>query len=271
MSQAFLTLVCAALAGLAVLAVVRLLRGRDDDLGSMYDLHPGARFAHRWGFTDTRFEFDGPRTVRVTGKRYPLCGYRMPHFVDFAEEVLGVPFGPEHMATEIGDKEVSPSRAGQPLLAALGQRLRANQVSLADPDRLVHSHGQLSVDEIYRLLYRGPLPRCVDLVLYPESEEDVRAIVQLAAQHDLCLVPYGGGTNVSAALACPVDEPRAIASVDMRRLSHIRWLDAENLSACVEAGVSGMDLERELASRGYTSGHDPDSVELSTLGGWIST
>ncbi|MFH1570103.1 MAG: FAD-binding oxidoreductase, partial [Gemmatimonadota bacterium] len=151
------------------------------------------------------------------------------------------------------------------------QRLRANQVSLADPDRLVHSHGQLSVDEIYRLLYRGPLPRCVDLVLYPETEEDVRAIVEVAGECDLCLVPYGGGTNVSAALACPLDEPRAIASVDMRRLSHIRWLDAENLSACVEAGISGMDLERELASRGYTSGHDPDSVELSTLGGWIST
>ncbi|MEC8931563.1 MAG: FAD-binding oxidoreductase, partial [Candidatus Latescibacterota bacterium] len=38
-----------------------------------------------------------------------------------------------------------------------------------------------------------------------------------------------------------------------------------------EAGINGKELERELEARGYTTGHDPDSVELSTLGGWIAT
>jgi len=41
--------------------------------------------------------------------------------------------------------------------------------------------------------------------------------------------------------------------------------------ACVEAGVIGIDLERELAQSGVMMGHEPDSVEFSTLGGWIST
>jgi len=85
------------------------------------------------------------------------------------------------------------------------------------------------------------------------------------------LVPYGGGTNVSGALALPVDEKRMIASVDMGRMARILWVDEENMQACVQAGIRGMDLERELLARGYTSGHDPDSVELSTLGGWIAT
>ncbi|NBT51923.1 MAG: FAD-binding oxidoreductase, partial [Marivivens sp.] len=78
-------------------------------------------------------------------------------------------------------------------------------------------------------------------------------------------------TNVSGSLTLRRDEERPIASVDMSRMNRILSLDEENLLACIEAGICGRDLERELAARGYTSGHDPDSVELSTLGGWIST
>ena len=84
-------------------------------------------------------------------------------------------------------------------------------------------------------------------------------------------MPYGGGTNVSGALSLPPGEGRPIASVDMGRMNRILWLDEENLQACVEAGITGKELERLLGERGYTSGHDPDSVELSTLGGWIAT
>jgi alkyldihydroxyacetonephosphate synthase len=32
-----------------------------------------------------------------------------------------------------------------------------------------------------------------------------------------------------------------------------------------------MQLEEELNRQGFTSGHEPDSIELSTLGGWIAT
>ena len=271
MSPTLLAVLLFALAVAAILALRRLVRPRDDDLGSFYDMTRGERFTHRWGFTDTQFEFAGPRQVRVTGSRYPLCGYVMPRFIDFAEEVLEVPFGPEYVAREIEDKQVAPSRAEEQVLTALGQRLRPEQVSVEDQDRLVHSHGQLSVDEIYRLLYKGPLARLADVVVYPENEDDVRAIVEVAAERDLCLVPYGGGSNVSGALLCPAEEERVILSVDMRRMDRILWLDEDNLQASVEAGIYGMDLERELDTLGYTSGHDPDSVELSTLGGWIST
>lgn len=30
-------------------------------------------------------------------------------------------------------------------------------------------------------------------------------------------------------------------------------------------------MERELKLRGFVSGHEPDSHEFSTLGGWVST
>ena len=62
-----------------------------------------------------------------------------------------------------------------------------------------------------------------------------------------------------------------IVSVDMSRMNQIRWVDKENNMACIGAGISGQDLERDLKKYGVCSGHEPDSSEFSTLGGWIST
>ena len=238
---------------------------------SVYDPSDGEIHPHKWGYADTRFEFESRTSVRLTGNRYLLAGYSMPYLVPFVEEMLEVPINPDEMTVEKEDRDVPSSLADPVLVAAFREILSDERVSLEDQDRLVHSHGQLSVGEIYRLLYYGSLDRVVDLVLYPESEEEVRAIVQVAEERDLCLVPFGGGTNVSGALALPKVENRQFASVDMRRMNKILWLDEENAQACIEAGISGKELERELDARGYTSGHDPDSIEFSTLGGWIAT
>jgi len=264
-----------ALAAIIVLAaaIVLVARARrpSGELDAYYDMSEGERYPHRWGYTDTRFEFDDHGSVRVTGDRYPLSGFSMPNFIPFAEEVLGVPVSPEEVVPELEDRVVSEATIDAAFLAGVKAALDDDQICADDEDRLIHSHGQLSVDEIYRLLYEAPLARVVDVVLYPKGEEDVRAIVALAHEHDVCLIPYGGGTNVSAALTCPAEERRTIASVDMRRMDRILWVDEQNLQACVEAGISGKQLEKKLDARGYTSGHDPDSVELATLGGWIST
>ena len=59
----------------------RLQAGQDSDF--FYDLSEGERYSHKWGYSDTRFEFEDPRTVRVTGSRYPLAGYSMPYLIPF--------------------------------------------------------------------------------------------------------------------------------------------------------------------------------------------
>lgn len=43
------------------------------------------------------------------------------------------------------------------------------------------------------------------------------------------------------------------------------------MTACIEAGIQGKVLMEKLAAMGLTMGHEPDSGEFSTLGGWIST
>jgi alkyldihydroxyacetonephosphate synthase len=236
-----------------------------------YDLSEGERYPHRWGYKDTRFDFDGPKSVRVTGSRYPLSGYSMPNFIPFLEEVLDITIDPGDASEEIEEKEVPEPKINEGFLADIKSVFKPDQVSTDGKDRLIHSHGQLSVDEIYKVLYGDPFERVVDAVVYPRSETEIRKIVEGAQTNDVCIVPYGGGTNVSGALACPPDEKRMIVSVDMRLMDQIVWLDEENHIACVEAGITGKQLEIELQKRGYTSGHDPDSIELATLGGWIAT
>ena len=66
-------------------------------------------------------------------------------------------------------------------------------------------------------------------------------------------------------------EKRMVVSVDMTRMNKIKWVDTSNNLACIEAGIIGQDLETKLKGYGVCTGHEPDSVEFSSLGGWIST
>jgi alkyldihydroxyacetonephosphate synthase len=236
-----------------------------------YDSAEGDRHEHGWGYRDTRFVFTGPRTVHVTGRRYPIAGYPMPHFIDFVEDALGVSVDPNATLRPREDDDVSRSRCEESLLTRLRGVLSEDQISLDSRTRVAHSHGQLSVDEVYRVLYRAPLDRVVDVVVFPESESQLRGLVDISARAAVCLIPYGGGTNVTGALLCDPNESRTIVSVDMRRMNRVLWLDEENLTACAQSGITGKALEAALRERGYTCGHEPDSVEFSTLGGWIST
>jgi alkyldihydroxyacetonephosphate synthase len=108
-------------------------------------------------------------------------------------------------------------------------------------------------------------------VIYVSCHDQVEKLVPLAVKHNIVIIPYGGGTNVTQALLCETNEKRMIVSLDMTRMNHVRWVDRRNLMACVEAGILGQDLERELNRYGLVCGHEPDSVEFSSLGGWIST
>ncbi|MEE3233125.1 MAG: FAD-binding protein [Candidatus Latescibacterota bacterium] len=230
-----------------------------------------AKFNHKWGYSDTKFEFVGDTVLRVTGDRYPICGYDMPYFIPFAEEAIGVSFRPKDIVQEKSYGPLPSARTNQDFETKVSAKLRKDQIRLDDEERLRHSHGQLSVNEVYRVLYGESLDRLVDLVLYPENEEQVRLIITLAIEYNVCLIPYGGGTNVSGALSLHAEEARTIVSVDMCRMNKILSIDKENLLAEVQAGICGGDLEQELRANGFTSGHDPDSLEFSTLGGWIST
>jgi len=104
-------------------------------------------------------------------------------------------------------------------------------------ERVMHSHGA-TFQEIYALRC-GKFVRFCDVVVYPSSHENCELLVKLANKHNVVLVPYGGGTNVTQSLMLEEHEKRMIVSVDMSRMNQIKWVDKENNVACVQAGISG--------------------------------
>jgi len=222
-----------------------------------------------WGFRDSRFEVLPNGSVRFTGSRYALAGHELPDLLPFFARMMGVEIDPKDWHHDAQPARPDPPRLNEAFVNDLRSVLPVDALSTDDAVRVRHGHGH-TVEEVYAVRYER-LGRVPDLVVFPADEAEVGAIVAAAARHDVVLVPYGGGTNVTEALRCPADEPRMIVSVDLRRMDRIRWIDPENAMACIEAGARGRNIEAQLAQHGFTLGHEPDSIEFSTLGGWIAT
>lgn len=230
---------------------------------------PAAEARACWGFADSGFAFTEAGELTFTGRRYPLAGQTLPDFLPWAEGILGVPLDPQDVRPSHYPPAIPDRRPHVAFEAALAARWSEEQILLDPEIRLRHGHGHTQ-EEMWAL-QSGAIERVPDLVVQPANAAEVGELVELALEHDVCLVPYGGGTNVTDALRCPPDEQRSILSVDLRRLNRVLWIDPENRMAEIQAGANGREIAEQLGRHGFTLGHEPDSFEFSTLGGWIAT
>jgi alkyldihydroxyacetonephosphate synthase len=193
-----------------------------------------------------------------------------PDLAPFIERVLGIRVGPRtETPVPFDDLPVPEASLPDGLRVALEQAVGTAFVSVDRLDRVVHARGKSLRDLI--LQRRGELRRLPDAVVRPGTEEEVAAIMRTALAADAVLIPFGGGSSISGSLEAPADESRPVISVDLARLDRVLDIDGPSRLARVQAGVSGPGLEAQLAVRGYTLGHFPDSFPHSTLGGWIAT
>ena len=225
---------------------------------------------HRWGFNDSGFELTGEKTVTFSGNRYEVSGTTMPDFIPYIESVLGIDFNKEDQISPVNTKPTQPSSLDHEFFQQIKNSFNEDRYTVDDLERLIHSHGQETFKDVYKVLYNS-IERTVDLVFYPETEDEVSKLVEIAVKFNVCIIPYGGGTNVTRALSIPENEKRSVISMDMRRMSKIEWINKEDRRICVQSGITGGELIELLKEEGYTIGHEPDSVELSTVGGWIAT
>ena len=107
-------------------------------------------------------------------------------------------------------------------------------------------------------------PACV---LQPENTGDVVKIVNVCRENKALLVPFGLGSGVCTGI---VATPETML-LDMSCMNRIRDIDKDNLLATFDAGVRGADAEKALNKQGMTTGHYPQSIDLSSVGGWVST
>jgi alkyldihydroxyacetonephosphate synthase len=202
------------------------------------------------------------------GNRYPIaCEVPMDSLVKYLKERYDLT-----LADNIKDLYKKPTKFPEPIVREeFVQEILNKQIDYSDlgEDRLFRSHGQ-SLNDIYSTR-TGNIGRIPDIVLWPKNQDEVVSIVAIADKYDVVILPFGGGTSVSGAMTCPQNEKRPIAALDTTQMNRMLWLDKSNLVACFESGIVGQDLERVLNGEGFTMGHEPDSLEFSTLGGWVAT
>ncbi len=103
-------------------------------------------------------------------------------------------------------------------------------------------------------------------IAWPESVEQVAALLSFCASEGIELVPFGAGSGVCGGVL-PTGKTLV---VDLKRLNRWRELAPEQGYLEVEAGALGIRLEEDLNRLGYTVGHFPSSILCSTVGGWIA-
>ena len=150
-------------------------------------------------------------------------------------------------------------------IESLAQIVGAENV-LADPDSLDRYTGD-SLSPSRAFGAAEAFERLADVVVRPASTEEVSAIVRWCNERRVPIVPYGGGTGVMGAVVPALGG----LVLDMKRMARVHDIDAESLTARVDAGMVLGDLEEILAERGLMIGHDPYSVPIATVAGTIST
>lgn len=173
------------------------------------------------------------------------------------QEILGA-------ATPLPDASSSGVLAKVP-----ASRLAAHPLVDTSPlIRLLHARGQSLPD--WLALRSGEIGVFPDGVAEPTSSADVRALLDYAVQHDVIVIPYGGGTSVAGHIT-PLAGQRPVLTLSLAKMNNLIALDRQSQIATLGAGANGPRIEALLNAEGYTLGHFPQSFELSTVGGWVVT
>jgi alkyldihydroxyacetonephosphate synthase len=103
-------------------------------------------------------------------------------------------------------------------------------------------------------------------VVFPSTTEDVSETLRWAQETGTPVVPRGGGSGVCGGAQAVW---RGIV-LDLSRMDRVLEVDGESQAVTVEAGTRGDRVEAALNDRGLTLGHYPQSLSISTVGGWIA-
>ncbi len=102
-----------------------------------------------------------------------------------------------------------------------------------------------------------------ELLLHPHSRAEVAAIMRIAAEYRIPVVPRGGASNCSGGMM----PASGRVLLDLSNLNQIIDIDVAGRCARVEPGVVNSDLQDRLAPHGLCFSPDPVSAHLATVGG----
>jgi len=103
-------------------------------------------------------------------------------------------------------------------------------------------------------------------VVRPRSEEDVVALVRLAREQGLKLVPRAWATSGYGGVL----PPAGAVVVDLSGLQRVLAIDEQGLTVRAQAGAIWEQIDREIAARGLTLRLYPSSYPSSSVAGWLA-
>jgi alkyldihydroxyacetonephosphate synthase len=114
----------------------------------------------------------------------------------------------------------------------------------------------------------GTVPQRPAVVVRPHTTAQVAAVLAACNEGIIPVTPIAGRSGVCGG-SIPVFGGVAL---DLTSLNGPIEVDETSLTADVRAGMFGPDLEAALGQvgTGYTLGHWPQSMDLSTVGGWLA-
>jgi alkyldihydroxyacetonephosphate synthase len=112
----------------------------------------------------------------------------------------------------------------------------------------------------------GEVPARASVVARPSTAEEVSAVLAVCHEARIPVTPAAGRSGVCGG-AIPVFGG---VQLDLCGLDGIVDVDRTSLVLDVRAGMFGDVLEDQLQSDGLTLGHWPQSIALSTVGGWLA-
>lgn len=146
----------------------------------------------------------------------------------------------------------------------------ADLCTASHDERLLHAAGRSYRDVV--ALRANQVRTAPDMVAYPRTRADVARVLEVAAQHRLAVIPFGGGSSVTGGVNPEVPSGYdGVLTLDLAQLSRVLEVDATSRIVHAEGGIFGPDLDAVLRPHGLTVRHYPQSYYHSTLGGWVAT
>ncbi|MDF1592352.1 MAG: FAD-linked oxidase C-terminal domain-containing protein [Desulfobacterales bacterium] len=139
------------------------------------------------------------------------------------------------------------------------QELAKRLKEIVDPEYVLTSEMDLALYSYDASLEKGK----PDVVVLPDSTEEVSKIMSLAYQEKIPILGRGSGTNLTGGTI----PTKGGIVLHFSRMNRILNLDYENLTATAEPGVITLDLQTRILKDGYIYQPDPASQKVSTLGG----
>lgn len=105
-----------------------------------------------------------------------------------------------------------------------------------------------------------------DVVIFPETIEEVQQVVKFANIHEIPVTARGAGTNLIG--ACLPDSGGIV--MNFSKMNKIKRINKTDMTAIVQPGVVVGDLQKAVEEIGLFFPPDPSNLRVSTIGGAIA-